>query len=72
MRYKLLNPILFGYFFTADGLEIDNWIGSIVELVGTPSYDSCVPKYVKFLSSYGHFEITTYVTFNELNNIRNN
>lgn len=69
---NFLNPVLFGYFFTADGLEVDHWLGSIQGLVGTPDFDKCVVRYAKMLSSYGHFEITVYATFNELNNIRNN
>ena len=69
---NFLNPVLFGYFFTADGLEVDHWLGSIQGLVGTPDFDKCVVRYAKMLSSYGHFEITVYATFNELNNIKNN
>ena len=69
---NFLNPVLFGYFFTADGLDVDHWLGSIQGLVGTPDFDKCVVRYSKMLSSYGHFEITVYATFNELNNIRNN
>lgn len=69
---NFLNPILFGYFFTVDGIDVDDWMYSIEGLTGTMDFDSCVPKFSKFLSSYGHFEITTYATFNELNNTYNN
>ncbi|AXH77588.1 MAG: capsid protein [Circoviridae sp.] len=69
---NFLNPVLFGYFFTCDGIEVDSWFGSITGLAGIPEFDKCVPKYDKLLSSYGHFEITVYATFSELNNIKNN
>lgn len=65
---NFFNPVLFGYFFTADGIEVDNWIKSIYNLVGEADFDKCVPKYNRFISSYGHFEITVYASFNELNN----
>lgn len=65
---NFFNPILFGYFFTVDGLAVNDWSKTIVDLVGEADFDKCVPKYAKFLSSYGHFEITVYAQFNELNN----
>ncbi len=65
---NFFNPVLFGYFFTVDGIAVDDWIRSVIDLAGEPDFDKCVPKYAKFLSSYGHFEITTYASFNELNN----
>ena len=67
-RGWFLNPILFGYFFTVDGIAVDDWMFSITGLAGTPDFDTCVPKFAKMLGSLGHFEITTYATFNELNN----
>lgn len=65
---NFFNPILFGYFFTVDGLPVDSWMKSITNLVGQADFDKCVPRYSKLISSYGHFEITVYAQFNELNN----
>lgn len=65
---NFFNPVLFGYFFTVDGIAVDDWSKTIENLVGEADFDKCVPKYAKYLSSYGHFEITVYAQFNELNN----
>ena len=53
-RGWFLNPILFGYFFTVDGIAVDDWMFSITGLAGTPDFDTCVPKFAKMLGSLGH------------------
>lgn len=66
---NFLNPIQFGYFFSVDGIRVDGYYNIINGILGTNSFDGCVPTYIEFISSLGHFEVTTYCSFNELNNI---